>query len=184
MAFRLSYWLFLISSAAAAATGPYVRVEFELGSLSNANGLLQSGSKCSILGKSCSQKLTGYIDTNPSARGWPGSKPVDSWPQIISDKDNNIAIKKVISGDFCSGAYKEGILRIHVVDTGMKDRLIEDFECRSGITVANSESRASWSPEQTCEAKYNGKNNRLTFRVRAYAVPLDSCGLPPSRPKG
>ena len=55
---------------------------------------------------------------------------------------------------------QDGILRVHVVDTGMKDKLIEDFECSSGTSVSPSLMKADWSAEQSCQAKYNPQNNK------------------------
>jgi len=160
-----------------------VRVEYELRKFTNAQGIEQDGKKCSLLGGSCSHKLTGYIDPSSPAKGWPGTKRVDDWPVIAQKKDNNLVLSKVISADVCAGGFRQADLRIHVTDSGMtSNKLVEDFDCISTPTVAPSELKATWSEEKNCQAKYNAGNNRLTYRVRAYNLPASSCGRPAARP--
>ncbi|GAV02165.1 hypothetical protein RvY_12762 [Ramazzottius varieornatus] len=166
-----------------------VRVEFELKKFLNAKGITQTGSKCSRLGNACSHKITGYVDTSVPKKGWPGTKGVETWPVILEQKDNSLTMNKVISSDVCSGNFKEAVLRVHIVDAGgalSSAKLVEDFECLSGANtnIAPNEMQATWSEEKSCQAKFNPDNNRLTFKVRVYALPAASCGRPPARPSG
>ncbi|OQV16851.1 hypothetical protein BV898_09023 [Hypsibius exemplaris] len=167
----------------ATSQNPSVRVEYELKKFSNARGTQQDGKKCSILGGSCNHKFTGYIDTSSPVKGWPGTRGVTDWPTLVEKKENSLILNKILSADICAGNFQVADLRVHVTDSGMtSDKLVEDFDCLSSGSIAPTELKSTWSEEKECKARYNPGNNKLTYRVRAYALPTASCGRPPARP--